>query len=310
MKFRRIGASALVVLAIGTFVVACGDDDDTTAGGDDTTETTAATGGDEIPEVTISATDDLAAKKFTFDVPSDIPGGVVGLELKNEGKELHDFQLVEAVDGHSLDEILAEVSSEDAPLSDWVVAAGGPGSTAPGGSSSAIVDLTAGTYWYFCTESSGGDEEGSESVSHGANGMAGEFTVGDDSGAEMPDAGAAITAKDYAFETSGLKAGKNTVAFSNEGPKQIHHAYAFPIAEGKTFDEAKTFLMSDAPPEGEPPVDFESGVGTTVISSGRTEVVELDLKAGTYALLCFMPDLGTAGPPHLAKGMLVELKIG
>jgi hypothetical protein len=307
MRFRRFGASALVVLALGSLVVACGDDDD-----DDTAASDSA-GGDtelaegEIPQFTITATDDLAAKKFTFDVPSDIEGGVVQLSLQNDGKELHDFQLVEAADGHTLEELLDEVSSEEAPLGDWVVGAGGPGSAPPEQASTAILDLAPGEYWYFCTESSG--EDGEEQISHAANGMSGEFTVAGDSGAEIPDADATITAKDYSFATAGLKAGKNTIAFSNEGPAQIHHALLFPVADGATFAQASEFLMSDEPPSGPPPVDFENGRGTTVISSGKIEVIEMELDAGTYALVCFMPDKGTAGPPHLTKGMLAELKI-
>ena len=289
---------------------ACGDDDDEdTAASGSGSEAAEETG--DIPVVEITATDDLAAKKFAFELPSEISGGVVTLALKNDGEEAHDFQLVEAVEGHTLEELVAEANSEESPIGDWVKAAGGPPHTVRNATSRATMELEPGaTYWYFCTESSGGDEEGSEEIGHATNGMSGEFTVADEeSGAELPDAAATITAKDYSFEISGLKAGKNTVTFANEGPKQLHHALLFPIAEGKSFAEAKTFLMSDEEPDGPPPVDFDNGVGTTVLGAGKTMVVDLEVNAGSYALICFMPDLGTAGPPHAAKGMITEVTV-
>ena len=305
-RWRWLCALALVLTLVAA---ACGDDDDedtaASGSGSEAAEETA-----EIPTFTITATDDLAAKKFTFDVPSDISGGVVTLELKNDGKEFHDFQLVKAVDGHTLDDLLSEVESEDAPLSDWVDPPGGASHAVPGATTRSTLELEPdATYWYFCTESSGGEEEGTEEVSHAGNGMAGEFTVEGDSGAELPDAPASVTAKDYSFEVSGLKAGKNTIAFVNDGPEQIHHALFFPVVEGKTFEDAKAALTSEEETEGPPPVDFENGVGTTVMGADHSMVVELDLKPGTYALICFMPDKGTAGPPHASKGMLTEVTI-
>jgi plastocyanin len=309
MKLKRFGACALAVLALGSFLVACGDDDDTTAAsGDDTTATTAG-GGDakanDIPTVTFGATDDVAAKKFTFDVPSDIKGGAVTVQVDNKGKEVHDLQFVKASSGHTLADLLKVVDSEETPTPDWLATAAGVGSTAPGTKNEATVDLEPGTYWYFCTESSG---DGPNSVSHAANGMAGELTVGPDSGAELPDTDASITASEYKFDVEGVKAGENTFTFENAG-KMLHHVLAAPIADGKTFDDVKTFLASEGEPSGPPPIDFENLAATAVVGPGQSEVATWNLKPGKYALFCFMTDYNTAGPPHLAKGMLQELDV-
>jgi plastocyanin len=310
MKVRRFCAGALVVLALGAFLVACGDDDDTTAAsGGDTTETTAATGGDaktnDVPTVTFGATDDVAAKKFTFDVPSDIKGGAVRVELDNKGKELHDLQFVKASPGHTLDELLKTVDSEESSTPEWIAKGGGVGTTAPGTKDAATVVLEPGSYWYFCTESSGDD---ANSISHAANGMAGELEVGPDTGATLPDTDASITASEYKVDVSGVKAGENTFTFENAG-KQLHHVIAAPIAEGKTIDDVKTAFASEGEPSGPPPIDFEHALATAVVGPGQSEVATWDLKPGRYAMFCFMTDYNTPGPPHVAKGMLQELDV-
>ena len=305
-RWRWLLALALVLVMVAA---ACGDDDDEDAatGSGSGSETTEADAGSEVPVVAITATDDVTAKKFEFpDLPSEIEGGVVTFELANEGKEGHDLQLVMASDGRSLEDMLEVVGSEDAPVPRWVQNGAGLGLVRPGETISATVDLEPGTWWYFCSESSG--EDGEERISHAANGMSGEFTVEGESGAELPATDASVTAADYRFDIAGLKAGENTFTFENAG-KNLHHALAFPIAEGKTFADAQTFLTTEGEPTGPPPVDFENSVGTAVIGPGQSQVVTWDLKPGSYAVLCFMPDYETAGPPHVAKGMITELKI-
>jgi hypothetical protein len=80
----------------------------------------------------------------------------------------------------------------------------------------------------------------------------------------------------------------------------------YPVAAGKTFADAKAALQSSEEPEGPPPIDFEHGSRTAVIDPGQTIVTSAELTKGTYVLFCFMPDKGTAGPPHVAKGMVAE----
>lgn len=289
MPTRRVMVTTVIVL--GLFAAACGG-----------TKAKA-----EIPVYTIGATEPSAGK-FAFSFPPAIKGGVITVRLQNNGNELHDLQLAKAVPGHTLDDLLKQVTSEEAPLEQWVEAAGGVGGVGAGESAQATLDLKPGTYWYFCTESSG---EGDNEVAHASNGMAGEVTLEGESGAVMPPASATIVAADYSLTPSGLKAGSNTVGFRNDG-KQLHHAVLFPLQPGKTLEDAKNFLASEggAEPPGPPPVDFEKGLATAVINPGQRVIVTLDLQAATnYVLLCFLPDKGTAGPPHVAKGMLAEARI-
>jgi hypothetical protein len=41
------------------------------------------------------------------------------------------------------------------------------------------------------------------------------------------------------------------------------------------------------------------------MDGGGKQVVEVELKAGKYALLCWVPDRA-GGPPHAVKGMISE----
>lgn len=267
------------------------------------TTNTEEPGTTEPAAVTVNAVendDDTFAFEFDTDFET---GGVQEITLNNTGDDPHDFQLAAAVEGHTLDEIVEEIADPNAPFSDWVVPAGGVGQIAPGGSGAVFQNLPEGEYWYFCTQST--DVEGQPSIYHAANGMAGEFTVTGDNGAEVPEASATVAASEYTFDTSGLVAGTNAVEFVNEG-EFPHHAIIAPMAPGATAEDIGTFFGSEGAPEGPPPVDFEAAVGTAVVNPGDSLVTEFEFEAGTsYAFVCFMPDPGTAGPPHVAKGMLV-----
>jgi len=112
--------------------------------------------------------------------------------------------------------------------------------------------------------------------------------------------------KDYRFAFKGLKAGKNQVRFQNTG-KELHHALLFPYNKGATLADVKKFVAAEGE-SGPPPFDGEKGTGTAVIDGGIAQNVELDLRAGKYVALCFIPDR-EGGAPHVAKGMLGEVEV-
>lgn len=299
MRHHR-GLLALVV-ALALLGAACGDDDDsgTVASGDDT-DTGDDAGGDAAA-YTITAAE--ADGEYAFDIPPDIAGGVVTITLDNAGgTEMHDFQLVELGGGHTVEELLPQLADDETPLAEWLEHGAGVGATGPGSTSSATFELEPNTeYGFFCTES---NESGD---SHAAQGMAGSFTTGDNSGASLPAATATITATEYEFAVEGLKAGANTIAFTNDG-EMLHHVLLIPFAEGKTVEDLMAALESEEEP-AEPPVLFEKGIGTAVAGTGDTILYEADLEPGTYAVICFMPDRGTAGPPHAMKGMVDSVEV-
>lgn len=305
-RLRRVVAAAAVLLAVGALLAACGDDDSTTSSGASsaTTAVKAQTASANAPTYTITTHENNG--KYAFDVPSPMKGGVVHLVLDNStGKEVHDFQLGVAAPGHTLDEAISQVA-DNTPLLDWMKATGGVGAAAPGQKSEATLDLPAGTYWYFCTMSN--EQTG---ASHAKNGMAGTLTVSGSSGAELPKANATVTAKDFSFAVSGFHAGANTVEFRNDG-KQLHMAVVAALNPGVTIDQVKAAMS--APPDqqqqsGPPPWDESKGFSLAVLAPGQSEVAPVQLAAGKYVMLCFMPNYGTAGPPHAAMGMVQEVDV-
>jgi hypothetical protein len=279
----------LVAMLAAVALGACGDDDEGAEG--------------EGPKgLTIEASEP-AAGKFELRLPKEIEAGVVKIELRNQGKGTHDAQLIRAEGDHSIDEATQVLAGtgQGKPLPDWFRAAGGPGTTKPGATRSVTQVLAPGRYFVF-------DTEGDEGPPNFQRGGRAQFEVTGEPGGELPaSAGPRIRAQDYSFESFDLKPGRSEVVFENAG-KQPHHVVAAPIAEGSTIEDVKRFLQQEGEPEGPPPIDEEASETTSVIDGGVTQISELDLRPGNYALLCFISDR-EGGPEHVAKGMITEATV-
>lgn len=276
-------------LAAASVLASCGSDDDEKSG-------------DASKPKAVALTLTQSGKKFALDAPSTIDGGLAKVTFTNKGKTPSDAQLVRVKGNHSQAEVLKEVGSEEgAPTPEWLRGAGGPGQVAPGKASTSTEVLPAGTYYALSTGGPGGKPIAK------LGGVA-RFTVkGGDSGAKLPSAPATIDAKEHSYRTSGLKAGKNTVTFNNRG-KEPHHALLAPLNKGATLADVKKFATTEGKPSGPPPIDFEKLQGTTVLDGGTSQVAQLDLQKGKYAVLCFVSDR-KGGPPHVVKGMLNEVTV-
>jgi hypothetical protein len=66
------------------------------------------------------------------------------------------------------------------------------------------------------------------------------------------------------------------------------------------------FLGGQAPP-GPPPFSVAGGV--TTLAPRSAALVDLDVAAGTYALLSFSPDMAAGGRPQFLTGLLTEVKV-
>lgn len=250
-------------------------------------------------------------KKLKLTFPSTVEAGLVAITLKNSDTKPRSAAIVRIVGDHTVDGVLKIVNSEErgGPIPPFLEDWGGTGAVAPGKTATATQNLAPGKYAIWDDE--GGDD--GDGPSNSELGAKGEFTVtGEAKDDELPSVPATLTTtdkdtKDYGFEFENLKAGPNQVRFENTG-KQLHHALFFPISKGSTLKDVKSFLASDGQPSGPPPVNFEEGVGTTVIDGGIEQNTELELKAGKYAVVCFIQDR-KGGKPHVAKGMLEELVV-
>ena len=290
---RRWAAVATVAAVAVIGVAGCGDDDD---------EETAGGGAAEPTVLALEAT--AQGERKAIEVPESVQAGAVEIRLTNSDEVPREAQIVRVTGDQTIDQVLEITSEEGAPIPEFIQDGGGVSPTEPGTTRTVTQVLAPGRYVVFDT----GEEEGEDVQSNAELGATAEFTVEGEAGdATLPETDATLTAIDYGFEAEGLKAGRNVVRFENTG-EQLHHVILFPINEGVEFSAVREAFSSEEPPEGPPPVDFENEAGTAVIDGGIAQNVELDLQAGRYAAVCFIPDRA-GGPPHVAKGMISELTV-
>ena len=68
-------------------------------------------------------------------------------------------------------------------------------------------------------------------------------------------------------------------------------------------------MTSEEGDDAPPPVDFEKLAGHDgARRAAASQINELELAAGRYALVCFLTDRA-GGPPHVAHGMVSELDV-
>jgi hypothetical protein len=276
------------VTALALVGAGCGGDDDD--GGD------GGGGGQAAKPTRLAIELSGSGKNASFDVPKSVSGGVARIEFTNSTNKMASAQLGYVDGGHTAQEGLQAAGAwaeQGKPLPEWAHTAGGTGRTPPGATATVIQDLPPGEYFVLDVESEAGDES------------AGYFTVSGGGDATLPEPASRVDAFEYRFEASGLKAGTNQVLFDNKG-SEPHFLEAAPLLPGKTIADVKRFLKTE---KGRPPIDFEQSVSTPVLDGGLSQVVELELDSGKYALLCFVPDR-KGGPPHAVKGMISEATVG
>jgi uncharacterized cupredoxin-like copper-binding protein len=181
----------------------------------------------------------------------------------------------------------------------WAVPVGGPQGPAPGRVASATLNLQPGTYAVLCAIPAG------DGMPHAMKGMSKEVTVTGKADAKpvYPKADVNLTLRDYEFVfDKALKAGRQVVQVS-VAPGQPHELVLVKMAPGKS---AKDFAAWGEHPAGPPPGDFVGGIAPMI--GGSPAQFTLDLQPGNYALICFVPD-GKDGKPHLAHGMMKDIKV-
>lgn len=278
IRMRLTPAVALLGAAFSLGFTACGDDDDGDSGQPQAFE--------------VQVTEENGDARVT--APESARPGAVEIRFTNNGKSDHSVQIVQIADGHTPAEVKEAGDAwaeRGEPLPGWITFAGGIGSTRAGGSGTAVVDLEPGEYAAFDIEGRGPEPFAA-------------FTVDGDESEPVPDVSAAIEAVDYGFEARQLEAGSQPVLFENTG-EEPHHLAAAPLKPGKSLADLRRYIESE---RGESPIVESESFNTAIVSGGRSEVVDLRLEAGEYALLCFIPDRA-GGPPHAVKGMAAVAKV-
>ena len=113
-----------------------------------------------------------------------------------------------------------------------------------------------------------------------------------------------ITAHDYSYETPvQVEAGLVSITLENEG-QEPHHVQLFRLNDGVSPEQFLAALQQD--PAAALSLGSWAG-GPGVVDFGGRQEVAMELTAGAYMLLCFVPS--PDGVPHLAKGMVASLEV-
>ena len=249
------------------------------------------------PSAAAAATLDVEAKDFSYGLPASTPAGVTHITLKNTGKEEHQAQIGRLATGKTMADLTAALQNPDpAAALGMLTLLGGPNLVAHGASGSTDVDLEPGTHVLLCFIS------GADNIPHLAKGMVAPLEVTPPAATgTLPAGDAAVNLQDFAFVgLDSLSAGKHTITVTNKGP-QPHEAGIVKLADGVTAADLVAAFNATTPPSGPPPWTDVGGIGG--LSVGETSTVDVDLPAGNYAFICFIPDAAT-GKPHAALGMV------
>ena len=98
----------------------------------------------------------------------------------------------------------------------------------------------------------------------------------------------AYTAADYHFiGTQFLPSGMTELTSANDG-MELHHQQLLSLPEGMTADDLIAGLMSGE--GGPPPTGLDAAGGVGALNPGLSGSVALDLAAGNYVMVCFVPN--------------------
>ncbi len=277
---RLSGAGALAVLGLAAVLAGCG-------------------GGNSTP-IALKIGVSEQGKEASFSLPKSVEGGLAEVTLTNEGKAPHGLQFVRYTGDHTAKEVIEEISGESEKTPDWIRGEGGIGSVAGGQTATATLNLEAGKF--LITDAA--EMEGKPAIA--------EMTVTEGDEGDLPDTDGTVTAEEtgkdkYAWDVSGLKAGKQQITFESEGDEAIHLIIAVPVkGKAPSLDKIKEDFSKEGPPP--PYIDFEAAQSTAVLDGGKSQTTPIDLKSGEYIFFCPLADRD-GGKPHDEEGLLAVEKV-
>ena len=265
----------------------------------------------------------ITAVEYKFDMPATAEAGWTHVYLDNQGMMDHHAMFLRPHDGMTIEDVQAALETGDfGELLATAMSAGGP-NVGPMHKASVAMNLEAGQYLVICAVP---DEEGIPHFAHGMQAVL-EVTEGSDAGT-APETDASVGLVDMAFEglPTDATAGTHVWEVANKG-NQVHEMVVFRLAEGLSIDQAIQMFMeapAEASPESSPVVDqtaaspaaeapqgpppFENIGGLAPMSPEGMNYAVLDLQAGDYIAVCFVPDAET-GAPHFAMGMIAGFTV-
>lgn len=243
----------------------------------------------------------IVAKDFAYEAPDTIMGGLVTMRMVNQGPDFHHIQLIHIGDGHTYAEFLEGMKAmkPGAPMPPWLHDVAGPNTPVPGGEQSLTSELQPGTYAIVCFI------PGPDKVPHFVKGMMKELTVIPNTGpaATAPVADITVKMTDYAWDVSPeITAGTHMIRIENLA-EQSHEMVIARLEQGKTATDLANWLENQVGPPPGTPMGGISGM-----AKGSVAYLPVNLTAGEYGLLCFLPD-AKDGRPHTVHGMTKQFTV-
>ncbi len=266
----------------------------------------------EYPELEVIAAD------FSFDMPAATPAGFMRLTMQNDGKIDHHAMFMRVNDGSTLEDLQAALTQPDVgPIFAVSQSLGGP-EVGPGGRASVIAELLPGQYEVICVIPE------ADGTPHYMMGMHAPLEVTEPAGeAPAPQADLTVEMVDFAFEMPemAIAAGPQLWGAPNVG-EQVHEMLILKLEPGTTADDLQAALQAIDPAAAAatpgaapaspaamtgPPPFFAIG-GVAPMNPGYINWAVLDLEAGDYVAICFVPD-PESGLPHFALGMIMPFTV-
>jgi hypothetical protein len=244
-----------------------------------------------MPEVTVAVSD------AGISAPAEMPAGLVAVTVNNSTQAPTGPIFARLNEGVSQEQFMEALMADESGMAaiSLVTLLGGAQAGA-GESVRTVFDLKPGNHIAL------GFGEGPPQLAN--------FTVAAGSGAVPAAPAAAVNAEllDFQFALPDqIKAGVQTWQIENKGG-QWHEMVVVKLNEGVTADDLMTMMMSGEEPDGPPP--FEQVAFWAPMSAGERAWMDVDLPAGEYTVLCFLPDFASDPPKsHLEHGMVRTLTV-
>jgi hypothetical protein len=215
------------------------------------------------------------ATEYTYEMPSEIEGGVVSFEMENTGTLPHEFGFARLDEGKTVEDL--EKAFEEGGPSKWAEDLAGVPLLGAGRRVTMTRELNEGTHVFFCFLPS------PEGQPHIQLGMIQGFEVSGTSDAELPEPDSSIVATDDGFEIEPIEPGLQTLELRNDG-KKPHEFALFSLEPGKELRDIDKWFGNSL--KGESPALFPGGIQS--IEPGTVIYEDIEFEAGrTYQVQDF-----------------------
>lgn len=234
---------------------------------------------------------------YSFDRSEPFVSGRTTIRLRNQGGEDHQAALVRLNEGVAEKDVRTALNAFDfATFFGQVAFVGGPATIAPTSEQVTDQDLTAGNYLFLCFV------DAPDGTLHFAKGMIAPLTVAQGPPTNgIPREEAALALDDYSIAVPPVFDGNGSFRVANNGDEP-HELMLLELAAGKDLDDV---IASFDDAKGARP--YRSVGGVSPIPPDGEAWLQLGLKPGRYAAVCFVPN--AEGKAHFQLGMKTTFTI-